>query len=698
MKRLHCVHRMALIFISAFLLVNLWGCGKFGFRESDDFESNGFSLESDFTATIGELVGVVINDVYAFGDRVYLISDDKCFVYSLSDKTIADYPAGGSSICADNACIYVCSTDTRSLNIYSAADFSLTATHTLDIPKESLEKINRMLLFGKTIIFEVLYLNSKGTKESNVFEYNTEKLTLIDHTGFFKSKDSFSLLISMDKKSADTLVFVSIANLGFAKSIIKSYTYNFKKQTVQEEFIFDFGFSYCAYDASSDSYFYTLQTPDSCILKRYLRSADEITTITKFKEEEIGDLMRIDRFFVSNGYLFIYKNSSNVLSAVNTAASEDSIHILAYDSVQSSFGLDKIAEQFESRYGKSVYITLYDSGRLKDILRTKLLSQSDDFDIVFVDNPAESNFLAGIIKYKLYAPLNESEQINRNFEEMYPGVPDMVRFDGSVIGIPYHIAIANLLERNNDATLLPGFDITLSDVWDACERISPDDNITLFSDHYMMVRFLTETVQDQILSDNLSADEIESLLTNIKKNYDSGKLFSTDINGNNLEGKTPVFRAGHTFFYTFIAPGKDRVFPENGVAGYPYPERRHINLRGLALINKYSSNLDSAYDFFALMTEGDNIYSTGPRAIYIDTFWGKRLDKNPMYSKWTPDDIAYLSVLPQLFENSVVYTFDCIQFGDYIRENIMTDFYTGKLSPKDAAKEIVTFVEYTYFE
>lgn len=695
MKNPHYFQKIFLILIAALLLFNFWSCNSDSPASGDSAASDNFILESDFTVTISELAGVTINDVYAFGNQVYLISDDNCFTYDLSDKTISDYPVGGSSICVDNACIYVCSTATRSLNIYSTADFSETATHTLDIPKESLQKINRMLLFGKTIIFEALYLNSSGYTESYVFEYNTEKLTLTDHTAYFKSKDSYSLLITMDKKSADTLIFVSIANTSFTNTIIKSYTYNFKKQTVQEEFIFNFDLTSCAYDAESDYYFYSL---DSYTLKRYIRSDDANTTITKFNEE-IGDSLSIDRFFIYNGWLFIYKNSSNVLSAVNTAMTEDSIHILAYDSVQLWFDLDNIAEQFQRRYGKNVYITFYKSKIFKDILRTKLLSKSDDFDIVFVDNPAESNFLASLIKYKLYAPLNENEQINKNFEEMYPGVPDMVRFDDFVIGIPYYFDISNLLARENDAPVLPGFDITISDIWSACEQISPDDNITLFSDHYMMVRFLTETVQDQILSDNLSADEIESLLTNIKKNYDSGKLFSTDINGNYLEGKTHVFRVGPMFFYRFlIAPGEDDiVFPEYGVAGYPYPEKRHINLRGLALLNKYSANLDLAYDFFALMTESDNIYSTGLQEIY-QTLLGKQLERNPMYSKWTQDDIAYLSVLPQLFENSVVYTFDCNLFGDYIRENIMTDFFTGKLSPKDAAKEIVTFVEYTYFE
>ena len=354
MKNPHYFHRTSLILIAALLLFNFWSCNSDSRASGDSAASDNFILESDFTVAISELAGVTINDVYAFGNQVYLISDDNCFTYDLSDKTISDYPVGGSSICVDNACIYVCSTATRSLNIYSTADFSETA-HTLDIPKESLQKINRMLLFGKTIIFEALYLNSSGYTESYVFEYNTEKLTLTDHTAYFKSKDSYSLLITMDKKSADTLVFVSVANTSFINTIIKSYTYNFKKQTVQEEFIFNFDLSSCAYDAESDYYFYSL---DSYTLKRYIRSDDANTTITKFNEE-IGDSLHIDRFFIYNGWLFIYKNSSNVLSAVNTAMTEDSIHILAYDSVQLWFDLDNIAEQFQRAGMAKMFILLF---------------------------------------------------------------------------------------------------------------------------------------------------------------------------------------------------------------------------------------------------------------------------------------------------------------------------------------------------
>lgn len=654
-----------------------------------------FFPEENRILTIPELNDMEINDVYVFNSHVYLIADNNCFIYDLSAESVANHPYGGSSICVDDSNIYISTTDNRSLLIYSKDDFSLIEEHHLDIPQINILNINKLLPINDALIIEVLYLNSEGFSESNVFEYHPKSKTITNHTESFKGSDSYSLLMSITPKDNNTVVFVSIANTSFTNTITKSYTYNIKKQTIQDEFIFDFNFSQIAYDNITNCYFYS---DDSYTIKRYNRSEDCISTVATLKKEEIGDSQYIDNFFISNGHIFLFKNTTDILSVINTELLESALHILAYESIQSDFNINKIIEQFESKYNTPVYVTTYDSTIFKDTLRTKFLSKSNDFDIVFIDNPTESNFLASIVNYELFSPLNTDDQINENFTEMYMGITEMVSINGSVIGVPYYITISNLLSCTTDSEINPDFDFTLPMLWEFCEKLSPTSEYSLLSDPYMMLRFLTETIQDQIASGTLQENEVVSLLSNIKHYYDSDILFSTDIHGNALKRTSSLFTSAPQFFSSFIFGSNKAIYPSNGVVSYPYANNKYIELNGLAMINKYSASLDSAYKFIATMTEHDNIYSTGTSGIYKFTLLGKHLEKNLIYHEWSQNDIEFLSVLPQLYENSRIYTFDHKSFMNFVRENLMTDFYSGLISPEDAASKIITFVEYTYFE
>lgn len=685
-----------LLFVLAVACILITSC-KNSESDSKTKKNNQTANVEDFIAVIPELENITVNDMYLYNNHAYLVSDKSCTIFDLTTKEAVQHPFGGSAICVDADYIYISTTETCSLTLYSAQDFSAVKTAALDIPQNAVERICRMLPMKQSILFEVSYLNDAEFSESHIFEYHLDKQTVTDHTAYFKGNDSYALVKSMDAKDENTIVFVTIANMSFANTIFKSYTYNLKTQTVQNEFIFDFTPSYSAYDALSNSYIYS---EDSYTLKRYQPDSDEKTLLTALTKEEIGESSHIDSFLLSGGSIFIFKNSANLLCAADINAEKNSLHILAYESIW-DFDLQTVVEQFEKQYQTNVTITYYDSSVLKDRLRTKLLFQGDDFDIVFVDNPTEENFLSSVINYKLFAPLNEKKEITANFEKMYSGVSEMLSADGAIIGVPYHIEINSLIKCNDMSPLKQPLDFrpSFSTVWELCEQFAQEENYVVFSDSYHINPWILRMIQDQINASALDQKALANFLTTVKTYYDRGVLFGSDLNFYPKSSRTPLLSGMNDIFSTMITSSLPYESPESGIFCDPSEQITHVVLHGLAMINRYAANIDLAYDFIAFMTEEEFLYSTNMSGgIYRFTLLGNQPEKNTIYSSLSPDKRALFSVLPQLFENACIFTYDYTLLSAYILDNLLEDFYSGKLSPDDMAKNIITFVEYTYFE
>lgn len=688
-------HAFCLLFILTIACILITSC-KNSESNSKAKKNSPTATAEDFIAVIPELENITVNDIYLYGNSAYLVSNDSCTVFDLTTKEAVQHPFGGSAICVDANYIYISTTEARSLTLYSVQDFSVVKTAALDIPQDAIERICRMLPMKQSILFEVSYLNDAEFSESHIFEYHLDKQTITDHTAYFKGNDSYAMVKSMDAKDENTVVFVTIANMSFANTIFKSYTYNLKKQTVQNECILDFIPSYSAYDPLSNSYIYS---EDSYTLKRYQPDNNEITLLTAFTKEALGETSHIDSFLLSGGSVFLYKNSANLLCAADINVKKDTLHILAYESIW-DFDIQTVVEQFEKQYQTNVTITYYDSAVLKDRLRTKLLSQGDDFDIVFVDNPTEENFLTSVINYKLFAPLNEKKEITANFEKMYSGVSEMISADGAIIGVPYHIEINGLLQCNDASPLKQPLDFrpSYSQIWELCEQFAQEENYVVFSDSYHVNPWILRMIQDQINAGALDQKALADFLSTVKTYYDKGALFGSDFNSNSKNSRTPLLSNINGIFSTIMSSDPYES-PENGILCDPSEQITHVFLRGLAMMNRYAANIDLAYDFIAFMTGEEFLYSTGTSdGIYRFTMLGNQPEKNTIYASLSPDKRSLFSVLPQLFDNACIFTYDYTLLSTYIIDNLLEDFYTGKLSPDDMSKNIITFVEYTYFE
>ena len=190
-------HTFCLLFILTIACILITSC-KNSESNSKAKKNSPTATAEDFIAVIPELENITVNDMYLYGNNAYLVSDEFCTVFDLTTKEAVQHPFGGSAICVDADYIYIGSTEVRSLTLYSVQDFSAVKTAALDIPKDAIERICRMLPMKQSILFEVSYLNDAEFSESHIFEYHLDKQTITDHTAYFKGNDSYAMVKSMD--------------------------------------------------------------------------------------------------------------------------------------------------------------------------------------------------------------------------------------------------------------------------------------------------------------------------------------------------------------------------------------------------------------------------------------------------------------------------------------------------------------------
>ncbi len=655
------------------------------------------AILSDTTTVTLDRIDSKINDICIIDEYMYLISNDHLYSLCMQNNAVSSYEYYGNAIGAGSDSLYVSSLDNTEIYTISIDDFSISAKYTLQIPQESLIEINRIISIEDSLIIEAIYLNNSGYSESHIYELNTQSQTMVDHTEHFKGNDDYSLLKSMDIKDSSTIVFTSVANTSFTNTILKSYTYDFNEKKLQDSFIFNFNFNSCSYNSLSDSYIFS---EDNYCVKKYDRSSDTITALKTFSTDDLGASQYIDKFICSGNFLFILKNSSDCLISLSTKINEESLNILASNSLPLSLDIEKIIEQYEQTYNVPVYITYYDGAVYKDRLRTKLLSHDSDFDIMFINNPFDDNFLSSILEYELFYPLNSDSRIIENFDNMYVGISSMLQHNNNIFGVPFEINISTVLRYNTSSKYSIDFDWNLSDVWELCENLdkSASNNTTVFSSPHIVSRFLVDMIQDQLYAGKLDETVISRTLDTIKYYYDQKLLFCYNMNFEQLLNAESLLEFAPNYFYQYVTMTSDLAFPEYGLVSYPSSNSSYAELNGISIINKYSNNIDRALDFVYIMTSAENIYSTGTSGIYKFILLGKDLEKNSIYSKWDAAELAYLNVLPQIYSNLRFYTYDYIGLMNFVGENLLESFLSGDVSSDSAASEIINYIEYTYFE
>ena len=686
-----------LIIYVLFLLAiafNIPSCDK---NHIDNPNTSLDAILSDTTTFAFDEIGSEINDICIIDEYMYFVSNDHLYSLNMRNNAISSYEYYGKAIGAGSDNLYVSSLDNTEIYNISIDDFSISAKYTLQIPQKSLIEINRIISLEDSLIIEALYLNNSGYSESHIYEFNTQSQTIVDHTEHFKGNDEYSLLKSMDIKDSSTIVFTSVANTSFTNTILKSYTYDFKEKKLQDSFIFDFNFNSCSYNSLSDSFIYS---EDNYCVKKYNRATDTITVLKTLSVDDIGTSQYIDKFICAGNFLFILKNSSECLISLSTKINEESLNILAFNSLHLNFNIEKIIEQYEKIYNVPVYITYYDGAVYNDRLRTKLLSHDSDFDIMFINNPFDDNFLSSILEYELFYPLNSDSRIMDNFDNMYVGISSMLQHNNNIFGVPFDINISTVLRYNTSNPYTIDFNWNLSDVWELCETLdkSASTNTTVFSSPHMISRFLVDMIQDQLYAGELNETEISLTLDTIKYYYDKNLLFCYNMNFEQLLSGESLLNFAPNYFFQYVNMTSDLDFPEYGLVRYPSSNFSYAELNGISIINKYSDNIDNALDFVYLMTSAENIYSTGTSGIYKFILLGKDLEKNSIYTKWDEAELAYLNVLPQIYSNLRFYTYDYSDLMNFILESLLESFLSGDTSSDSVASEIINYIEYTYFE
>jgi hypothetical protein len=409
-----------------------------------------------------------------------------------------------------------------------------------------------------------------------------------------------------------------------------------------------------------------------------------------------GSSLDVERLFYANDNVIMWNNLDKRFDVVDLSSETEPLKILLSDNVSTYLDVIPIKEQFEYKYNCNVRLVEYPEDIYADKLRTKLLASDSDFDIYLVNAPTQDNLLSSILNYDLYEPLDNYDGIINNFSKMYPGIRSMMSNNDKLFGIPYEISITSSLAVQDNLGKY-GYNVSdkhwsIKDVWNLCDEIiqSGEQNKSVFRDSYGMLVLVNILIQDTINKKNFSKAELTELLTDIKTYYDAGVLYDPS------ESKKHFCDYSVMYYWTFISHIEIPDYPEYGTILLPaFSGKNYHDLRGCAMINKFAQSKDMAAKFFEVMTNSDNIYNT---YIYRDTLLGPDLTKYNIYTDWSPTELKYLSDLPSLFENAGVYTYDFLALQDYIRENVMFQFYDGTITVEEAADMIYDRVNYTYFE
>ncbi len=633
--------------------------------------------------------------------KAYFLSEKCLYIYDMSLKKTNTYRITGQSICVDTESVY----------IYDGGKIYRYTSNTLQLEDEySVEELSvhtdsvvyRMVKKQDNIVIEVRFLNDEKYTESKLYVLNTKAAKIEDLTESFKGNDTYSLVKSINWKNDNEIVIVSVANTSWVNAIIKSYTYNLSKKSVMNEQIIDFPISDCAYSFSQNGYYYT--TGDRKTIKKYSISEKSTQTIVSFNKEELGKSEYIDYFICEHENSFFYKNEEKLFGIVDLSEAEDRLTILTRKQIGGKVDIESLVEQYERKYGIPVTVIYYDESIFVDKVTTKLLAKDDDYDIIFMDEITKSGLISRILQYDLYRPLNDNGAVIENLKEMSEGIYNLLSDDGNIWCIPFSVNNSNLLLRaDNYPSELNAqrIDWTLEDLWNLCEAIIEKesmDKVAVFNDPYIISRILMNFVQDQIGTNDINKQELQKILENIKKYGDCGVLYKYDENWKDM-GKEVLFKYGPQYFDSFVLGLTSISYPENGVVNLPVQGKIHVELDGCAFVNKFSSNkLEYIYDFITLMTEEENLYSSGLNGIYKFVLLGRNIEKNNGYASWGDDQKKYFGVLEDIYKNAYVFTYDYHEFMDYFRDNLMLEFISGKIDTEQTADAIIEYIGYTYFE
>ncbi len=635
------------------------------------------------------------------GASLYLLYSDKITVFDLTDgkETIYCKSSSADAICVENEKVYTYSENDDMIYIFSNGTLEKNIQcnfNAKNIDSICVYKDNFILIANDT---------GKSYPESNLYYANLENESSKKLGRTYCGEDSFSHIVSADFKNENTIVILS-----YAKSngeVCKLYEYNVVEDKQLSHELLPFALAHAQYSPSENS-FIGMRTVEQ-IWKYDIETKETIELANRSDYEGYENKYGTKKFLLGAGCAVIWDGISN--SVVITKLKSDKDPLVIYTDNFSHLRLSVVKEKFENKYGIPVQIVQYgnigeeyDTEIYENKIKTKLLAEDSDFDIYLMDDPHDDNFLDSLLKKGAYVPLEEFEGVSNNFDNMYDGVRDMMSYEGHIFGIPLVLYIPHLVKVDSEYADIIGTVedriISNEDIWKICEEISKRDTDKIACGYPNMLAyyFITPFVQVSMSNGKIDSDELAEILSNIKKYYDMDSLFFEYGLDPEIGFQRPIVFGGTYNLSALtggVAPGTVNEYPENGLAiRFAYDNVIYQTISEIMLANPYSDNQDAIEKFMELLTSEEIIYDMN---IYMGALLGKDLSKYSRYDVWTEAEINYLERLPAIYKHSKVYTVSMDDIEKYIEEEILEDFYTGKISPENAAKKICDYVEYTYF-
>ncbi len=446
------------------------------------------------------------------------------------------------------------------------------------------------------------------------------------------------------------------------------------------------------YDYADDSFFnheVTIQNgKKSTVMKYNLDGTSEVAVhIPKelYAGCEWGNSFIANVIYKSGDSFALWDSNNQVLLTVTPQANNKIIRIIAPEGL--NFDFETHGMQFTEKTGISVKVVKYPQDKYGDILITKILADDSNFDLFVVTNDADL-LLESILDKEAYQPIS-----GISFDALYDGIKGMMtsEHDGieTIFGVPISFDIFNAMEKCED------YDIpsTMSyrEMFDLCKTLP--DGYALMQDPYAAVRLVMDFVQESHrVKKGINSDELEELLTEILASYESGKLFATDLEGNQIA--KPILKNTYGYFYSMVT---NATAPVNyKIVRIPTcSDTTYIDLRACIMMNLNSQNYDIATQYLADIISEETVYNND---LNFANMFGRDVEKNSVYSDLSEDSRERLSYVPMLLKSAKPYTIKANELTEFIREYVVSPMLAGDISVEDAADLISRQVKYMIYE
>ncbi len=249
-------------------------------------------------------------------------------------------------------------------------------------------------------------------------------------------------------------------------------------------------------------------------------------------------------------------------------------------------------------------------------LRLEMMSGSSDYDIVTLGSAPD--FLASILKYNLYLPLEGYTDITNGFKKYIDGVQDVMTYDGHIYGIPSRLTSYALTAYGNALTLDP--DYTNDEFWSLLEdgvKVAgafPCMNESKYPAR-LFVEYMKSVIEDGVERGEITRESVTESLE-LLHTYYKGKQIESETVGKVEgfiyinEGIGGVMHSDSTFLFNtsetdrnaakYKSPTTLRHMPS-------YNNKNYIDVDSMLYINSTTKIPDVAAKYLSCLVSDDFI-------------------------------------------------------------------------------------------